>query len=70
METKTEVSTGELKSEVEEVAPHNDAEAATNASGPVSMNAPGSALTQVKQETHTGSVFETSKSYDRSDKTE
>eukprot|EP00973_Karenia_brevis_P070996 9864728-Karenia_brevis.AAC.1 len=33
----------------------NDAESATNAS----TNAPGSASTQVKQETHTGSVFET-----------
>eukprot|EP00973_Karenia_brevis_P063114 8775002-Karenia_brevis.AAC.1 len=46
METKTEVSTGELKSEVEEGAPNDDAEAATNASGLISTNAPGTALTQ------------------------
>eukprot|EP00973_Karenia_brevis_P086191 11953288-Karenia_brevis.AAC.1 len=45
----------------------NDAESATNASASAAgaaTNAPGSASTPVKQEeTHTGSVFDTSKTY-------
>eukprot|EP00973_Karenia_brevis_P066741 9278820-Karenia_brevis.AAC.1 len=55
LEPKTELNTGELRSGVEEFAPNNDA---------------GSASTEVKQETHTGSVFDTSKTYEYKAKAE
>eukprot|EP00973_Karenia_brevis_P038187 5264725-Karenia_brevis.AAC.1 len=52
---ETDPNQGAVKTEAS-----NDAGPATNAS----TNAPGSASTQVKhEETHTGSVFDTSKTY-------
>eukprot|EP00973_Karenia_brevis_P089273 12380236-Karenia_brevis.AAC.1 len=67
---KTEVNTEQLRPRVEEAATSNDAESATNASASAAgaaTNAPGSASRPVKQEeTHTGSVFDTSKTYESS----
>eukprot|EP00973_Karenia_brevis_P066265 9210969-Karenia_brevis.AAC.1 len=55
VEPKTELSTGELASSVEEFASSKDAGSASKKEKE-NVNA--------KQETHTGSVFETSKTYE------